>query len=220
MSQASSLAGAKVAPQTARARKGPWPDRAYGAALTALGAAAIAVAGVILLVLIDSSRPALAAIGIVKFVTGTDWDPVRESFGALPFLYGTLVTSGIALSLALPVGVGLALFLTEMAGASLRRVVGFALELLAGIPSVVFGLWGLFVLVPLLRLHVEPFLGRTFVFIGDTAPEVIAAFASVEPSMRVEHREGGHLIAWWSVTVCHGYRGFGPVAKWADGLHY
>ena len=165
MSQATSLVGAKVAPQTARARKGPLPDRAYGAALTALGAAAIAVAGLILLVLIDTSRPALAAIGIIKFVAGTDWDPVQESFGALPFLYGTLVTSGIALLLALPVGVGLALFLTEMAGATLRRVVGFALELLAGIPSVVFGLWGLFVLVPLLRLHVEPFLGRTLGFL-------------------------------------------------------
>ena len=148
-----------------RARKGSLPNRAYAAALTALGAAVIVVALLILVVLVDASRPALAALGITKFLTSSDWDPVQESFGALPFLYGTLVTSGIALAISLPIGVGLALFLCEMANSNLRRAVGFSLELLAGIPSVVFGLWGLFVLVPLLRTKVEPFLGKTLGFL-------------------------------------------------------
>jgi phosphate transport system permease protein len=131
----------------------------------ALGGAVVIVALLLLVVLVDISRPALAALGLVRFLTSTDWDPVQESFGALPFLYGTLVTSAVALLLALPVGVGLALFLTQMAGGAARRIVGFSLELLAGIPSVVFGLWGLFVLVPLLRTHVEPFLGKTLGFL-------------------------------------------------------
>ncbi len=98
-------------------------------------------------------------------MTGQDWDPVAGSFGALPFVYGTLVTSLVGIALALPVSVGLALFLSEMGPKPLRPVVGFAIETLAAIPSVVYGLWGLFVLVPLLRDPVEPFLGRVLGFL-------------------------------------------------------
>jgi phosphate transport system permease protein len=127
-----------------------------------MGAAVILVALLILMVLVDASRPAIAALGLIRFIISSDWDPVQESFGALPFLYGTLVTSAIALVIALPIGVGLAIFLTEMANKALRRVVAFSLELLAGIPSVVFGLWGLFVLVPLLRTKIQPFLQHAF----------------------------------------------------------
>src|SRR5205823_6834045 len=93
------------------------------------------------------------------------WDATRDVFGALPYIYGTLVTSAVALVLALPVSIGLALFLTEMAPARMRSIVSFPISLLAGIPSVVYGLWGLSVLVPILRKPVEPFLARTLGFI-------------------------------------------------------
>src|SRR5206468_12884530 len=98
-------------------------------------------------------------------VTAAAWDVTRDGYGALPFVYGALVTSGVALVLALPVSIGLALFLTEMAPPRMRSIVSFPISLLAGIPSVVFGLWGLFVLVPILRRSVEPFLGATLGFL-------------------------------------------------------
>src|SRR5438309_1562847 len=79
---------------------------------------------------------------IWKFVGSSDWDPVNDAFGALPFAYGTLVTSLLALAAAVPVGLGLSIFLTELAPPALRKLVAFGVELLAGIPSVVFGLWG------------------------------------------------------------------------------
>jgi len=123
------------------------------------------VAGLVVLELADVARPALGKLGILAYLTGTDWDPVAGSFGALVFVYGTLVTSAVAIALALPVSVGLALFLSEMGPKQLRRPVGFAIETLAAIPSVIYGLWGLFVLVPLLRDHVEPALGKALGFL-------------------------------------------------------
>jgi phosphate transport system permease protein len=123
------------------------------------------VAGLVVLELADVARPALGKLGILAYLTGTDWDPVAGSFGALVFIYGTLVTSAVAIALALPVSVGLALFLSEMGPKRLRRPVGFAIETLAAIPSVIYGLWGLFVLVPLLRDHVEPALGKALGFL-------------------------------------------------------
>src|SRR5205814_5049058 len=111
------------------------------------------------------SAGVLKQTGIVAFVTNSRWDVVRDVYGALPFIYGTLVTSLLGLVLALPVSVGLALFLTEMSHPRVRSVVSFPIALLAGIPSVVYGLWGLFVLVPVLRSNVEPFLGRTLGFL-------------------------------------------------------
>jgi len=86
------------------------------------------------------------------------WDPVNEQFSALPFIYGTLVSSFLALLIAVPLGVGLAIFLTEMSPRALRGPLAFLTELLAAIPSVIYGLWAVFVLVPLLREYVNPFL--------------------------------------------------------------
>ena len=140
-------------------------DRAYGAALHLAGGVVLLVAGLVVLELADVARPALGKLGILAYLTGTDWDPVAGSFGALVFVYGTLVTSAVAIALALPVSVGLALFLSEMGPKQLRRPVGFAIETLAAIPSVIYGLWGLFVLVPLLRDHVEPALGKALGFL-------------------------------------------------------
>ncbi len=139
-------------------------DRAYNAALHVLGGVVLLVAGLIVLELAGVARP-VRQLGFGSYLVGTDWNPVSGSFGALVFIYGTLVTSAVALVLALPVSVGLALFLSEMGPARLRRPVGFAIETLAAIPSVIYGLWGLFVLVPLLREHVEPALGRTLGFL-------------------------------------------------------
>jgi len=141
------------------------PDRAWGASLGVLGAAVLAVALLIVAELWRVAKPLLATTGIAGFVSNSQWDVVRETYGAFPFIYGTLVTSAIALVLALPISVGLALFLTEMSPPRLRSVVSFPISLLAGIPSVVFGLWGLFVLVPILRQDVEPFLAHTLGFL-------------------------------------------------------
>ncbi len=140
-------------------------DRLWGILLTALGGAILLVAGVIVLSLLQVAAPTLHKISIWPFLTSKVWDVEREQFGALTFIYGTLVTSTVALVVAMPVAIGLSLFLTEMAPAALRPIVSFPLELLAGIPSVVYGLWGLFVMVPLLREHVEPFLARTLGFL-------------------------------------------------------
>src|SRR5262245_34493265 len=85
------------------------------------------------------------------FITGTKWDPVREVFGALPFIYGTLVSSLLALLISVPVSLGVAVYLAELAPSYVRKPVGFVVELLAAIPSVVYGLWGIFVLAPWLR---------------------------------------------------------------------
>jgi phosphate transport system permease protein len=115
--------------------------------------------------LLALARPAFAHVGLLAFLSGTDWDPVAGSFGALPFIYGTLVTSALALGLAVPVALGLSLFLTELAPARVRALVLFGVELLSGIPSVVYGLWGLFVVVPWLREVGEPALGRWLGFV-------------------------------------------------------
>jgi phosphate transport system permease protein len=92
------------------------------------------------------------------FITSTEWDPMGERFGALVPIYGTIVSSFIALLIAVPISFGIALFLTEVAPASLRRPIGTAIELLAGIPSIIYGMWGLFVLAPYLSEHLFPWL--------------------------------------------------------------
>ncbi len=112
-----------------------------------------------------SSRPALVALGFWDFIKGTTWDPVSGVFGALPFIYGTLVTSFLALLIATPLGIGTALFLAELSPRWLRHSVQPLVELLAGIPSVIYGLWGIFVLSPLMAKTVEPFLSAKFGFL-------------------------------------------------------
>jgi phosphate transport system permease protein len=140
-------------------------DRAWGASLSVLGAIVLIVAALIVAELWRVAKPLLAATGVARFVASSEWDVVRDTYGALPYIYGTLVTSAVALVLAVPISVGLALFLTEMSPPRFRSIVSFPIALLAGIPSVVYGLWGLFVLVPVLRKSVEPFLGRTLGFL-------------------------------------------------------
>jgi len=100
-----------------------------------------------------------------KFLTTSKWDPVAEEYGALPVIFGTLVSSLLALLIALPLSIGVAIFLSELAPRWLERPVSFLVELLAAIPSIVYGLWGIFVLVPWLRTSVEPFLIKSLGFL-------------------------------------------------------
>jgi phosphate transport system permease protein len=103
----------------------------------------------------SNARPSIAEFGF-GFLKGREWNPIRGEFGALPFVYGTIVSSLLALVIAVPFSLGVAVFLVEQAPRRLARPVGFLVELLAAIPSVVYGLWGIFVLAPFLRVHVGP----------------------------------------------------------------
>jgi phosphate transport system permease protein len=107
------------------------------------------------------SLPALSTFGLA-FVTTEVWNPVTEKFGALAPIYGTLVTSAIAMLIAVPVGLLVAFFLTELCPMWLRRPIGIAIELLAGIPSIIYGIWGLFVFAPFLQQTLQPFLIEAF----------------------------------------------------------
>jgi len=129
---------------------------------------AISVFAIVVLVvweLVDKSKLSLHQYGI-HFFYGHDWDPVNDSYGAMPFIYGTLVSSFLALLLAVPLSVGVAVYITEMCPQGLRSIISFLVELLAAIPSVIYGLWGIFVLAPLLREYVEPFLAKTLGWTG------------------------------------------------------
>jgi phosphate transport system permease protein len=131
-------------------------DRLWNAILLGFGGAVFVLAGLILVILLRSSQPLFRQVGFFSFLTGTAWNPVTDAFGALPFVYGTLVTSAVGMALAVPVALGLALFSTQLAPRALAPWITIPVELLAAIPSVVYGLWGLFVMVPFLREHVEP----------------------------------------------------------------
>jgi phosphate transport system permease protein len=123
----------------------------------------LAAVGVLLLLsgvivsLIDGSIPALRAFGF-GFLIEDRWNPVTERFGALAPIYGTIVTSFLAMLIAVPVGLLIAMFLTELCPMWLRRPIGIAIELLAGIPSIIYGIWGLFVFAPFLQQTLQPFL--------------------------------------------------------------
>ncbi len=111
--------------------------------------------------LVIGGWPAFAKFG-PGFIIGTEWDPVREVFGALPTIYGTIATSFIALLIAVPLSFGIAIFLTELCPASLRRPLGTMVELLAAVPSIIYGMWGLFVFAPVFAEHVQPWMTKTF----------------------------------------------------------
>ncbi|BCB95316.1 phosphate transport system permease protein [Dissulfurispira thermophila] len=128
------------------------------------GIAAISVVLIIvgtLYVLFKESSLSIERFGFLKFITSLDWDPVRESFGAAAALYGTLVTTALALIIAIPVAIGIAIFVTEVAPNFLKGPVGVAIELLAAIPSIIYGMWGLFTLAPIMSKYIEPFLQKT-----------------------------------------------------------
>jgi phosphate transport system permease protein len=130
--------------------------------------AALAVLAIVLLIireLLEGSALAWHQFGI-HFFFGSEWDPVSGTFGAFPFIYGTLVSSLIALVIAVPLALAVAVFVTEMCPTPLRKPIAYATELLAAIPSVIYGLWAIFVLVPLVRVHLEPWLTKYFGWTG------------------------------------------------------
>jgi phosphate transport system permease protein len=117
--------------------------------------------GGVILSLVIGSLPAIRAFGF-GFLTNQSWNPVTEKFGAVPAIYGTIVTSVIAMAIGIPVSLGIAIFLTELCPHALRRPIGTAIELLAGIPSIIYGIWGLFVFAPFLQATIQPWLIAAF----------------------------------------------------------
>jgi phosphate transport system permease protein len=138
--------------------------------------------------LVIGAMPAIRAFG-VPFLWDQRWNPVKEIYGALPAVYGTLVTSAIAMVIAVPVGLGIALFLTELCPKWLRRPIGVLIELLAAIPSIIYGIWGLFVLAPVLQTTVQPFLVATL----GALPGVGALFAG--PPLGLGILTAGFILA-------------------------
>src|SRR5271166_3117469 len=141
------------------------PDAVFGVIILISAISVFAIVVLVVWELIAKSQLSLHQFGI-KFFYGHDWDPVNGNFGAMPFIYGTLVSSFLALLLAVPLSIGVAVFTTEMCPHSLRAIISFLVELLAAIPSVIYGLWAIFVLAPLPRDYVEPFLAKTLGWTG------------------------------------------------------
>ena len=139
-------------------------DRLFRALLTVAALAVPVLLGFLVWELWAGSREAIHEFGL-GFLTSSEWDPVEGRFGALPLIFGTVVSSALALLIAVPLSLGVAIFLTEFAPMKLRGPVAFLIELLAAIPSVVYGLWGIFVMIPFLRTTVYPFLKDTLGFL-------------------------------------------------------
>jgi phosphate transport system permease protein len=133
--------------------------------VSVVATASPAILVLIVLTLLQQAQPALRQFG-VGFLWGSDWNPVTETFGALPAIFGTVATSFIALALAIPVGVAVALVLAEQGQTTARGLLGTGIELLAAIPSVVYGIWALYVLAPWIYEHVEVPISDHVTFIG------------------------------------------------------
>ncbi len=135
-------------------------DRVFSIAAHGAGLFVLALLGSIIVLLFIGGLPAFRALG-PGFLTSSAWNPVTEKFGALVSVYGTVVSSILALLMAVPMAFGIAFFLTELAPSWLRRPVGTAIELLAAVPSIIYGMWGFFVLAPLISKTVKPWLAAS-----------------------------------------------------------
>lgn len=132
-------------------------DRTFRLLTETAAIAVLAILAGVIFSLIYGSMPTWRAFGL-GFLTSESWNPVTEKFGALPAIYGTLLTSIIAMLIGVPISLGIAIFLTEICPEKLRRTIGIAIELLAGIPSIIYGIWGLFVFAPFFQAYVQPAL--------------------------------------------------------------
>jgi phosphate transport system permease protein len=130
-------------------------DAVFRLSLTVCAAFVLLIVAAMILTMTANSMLSIREFGF-SFITGQTWDPVKSEFGALPFIYGTIVSSVLALIISVPLSLGVAIFLTEQAPRAVARPVAFLVEMLAAIPSVVYGLWGIFVLAPFLREYVLP----------------------------------------------------------------
>ncbi len=152
-----------VAARRARSHGSPFGDRLFMLVLHGAAWLVIAIIFAVFVVLLQKSLPAIHQIGLKAFTTL--WDPNGSHYGVLTFIYGTVVTSAVALLVAGPIGIGAALFLAELAPRRLATPVAMLIELLAAVPSVVYGLWGLFALTPAIRLFMGPALQKAFGFL-------------------------------------------------------
>jgi phosphate transport system permease protein len=152
--------GSPRLPALSRTRGRRSDDAVFRVILTIFGIAVIVLVAAIAYVLVGDSMPAIRRFG-PAFLWTSRWDPVHNVFGALPFVFGTVASSAIALIIAVPISLGVAIYLVEIAPAQTSLVLSFIIELLAAIPSVILGLWGIFILAPWVRSAVEPFLSRT-----------------------------------------------------------
>jgi phosphate transport system permease protein len=141
----------------ATVRRFAFTDMAFRTATRLSAILVLVLLGGVAISLVAGSWEALSKFGF-SFLTTESWNPVTENFGALAPIYGTIVTSAIAILIAVPIGIGIAVFLTELCPRPLRRPIGIAVELLAGIPSIIYGIWGLFVFAPFLQTTVQPFI--------------------------------------------------------------
>ena len=138
------------------------PSDVFFSSITALASFSIIVIILgIVYILIRESSLAIGTFGFFNFLTSTDWNPVTESFGAATTIFGTVVTTVLALIIAVPTAVGIAIFVTEIAPNFLKGPIGIAIELLAAIPSIIYGMWGLFTLAPIMSEYIEPALQST-----------------------------------------------------------
>jgi len=166
----------------------PWQDRVFHRMMLFFASVVVVVLGGILVSLILESIPAFQEFG-AGFVAREEWDPVNDEYGALIAIFGTLATSAIALLIAVPLSFGIAMFLTELCPVWLRRPMGTAVELLAGVPSIIYGMWGLFVLVPLFSDYVQP----TLVILLGWVPGIGSLFSG--PMMGIGVFTAGVILA-------------------------
>jgi len=151
-------AGRAPLPRPRPAPAGVWnPDRLYRMALSALAVSVFVIVALMVVEMFHGAAPALRTLG-ARFLVSTDWDPVAGKFGMVPYVYGTLMSSALALLLALPPSLCAAIYLAELVRPRLGSALAFVIELLASIPSIVYGIWGVFVLAPWLRNAIEPWL--------------------------------------------------------------
>ncbi|MBS0516269.1 MAG: phosphate ABC transporter permease subunit PstC [Proteobacteria bacterium] len=173
-----------------RARRDGFADRLFRRIVAGAGIFVLATLAGVALTTLWGGREAFATFGF-KFVVSSDWDTVGKQFGALAPVYGTLVTAAIALIIAVPVSFGIALYLTEIAPPWLRTPVAAAIELLAGIPSIIYGMWGLFVFVPIMGRHLNPWLNEHL----SGWPVVGALFSGTQYSIGLGMLTAGIVLA-------------------------
>ena len=161
VAQVASISSASDISGNALRRHRMWDAVLRNATRTAAITVLLLLSGVIF-ALIEGSIPAFREFGLFGFIGSETWSPVKEKFGALGPIYGTLVTSVIAMVIGIPVSLGVAIFITELCPRSLKRPISTAIELLAGIPSIIYGIWGLFVLAPFLQAYVQPAIISVF----------------------------------------------------------
>ena len=159
--QASQLKTALTFDKAKAVRRFKLPDAAFRILSRAAAVLVLIILGAVIVTLVHGSIPVFNAMGF-EFFTSSSWNPVTERFSAGAAVFGTLVTSAIALLIAVPVGMGIAVFLTEICTPRLGRPIAIAIELLAGIPSIIYGIWGLFFFAPFLQAYVQPSLIAAF----------------------------------------------------------